>query len=111
MSLYFDRQGQPMSLAEWRADMETADRTVAKTEVGSFLVSTVWLGLNHGFGGGPPIIFETMVFEAERGGDGLRECLDWQERYSTEAEALEGHARAVAWVEAGCPKEVEDAEG
>ena len=52
-------------------------------------VSTVWLGLNHQYGDGPPLIFETMVF----GGDGdSREC----ERYSTEAEALAGHKAMVA---------------
>jgi hypothetical protein len=54
-------------------------------------VSTVWLGLDHRFlGEGPPVIFETMVFSAKGNGDGLH-----QERYSTEKEAVEGHARMV----------------
>lgn len=50
-------------------------------------VSTVWLGLNHAFGAGPPVIFESMVFDT-RDSMGEVDC----ERYSTEAEALAGHA-------------------
>lgn len=45
-------------------------------------VSTVFLGLDHGFGG-PPIVFETMVFTDGKGGD--------MERYSTYDEAMAGH--------------------
>ena len=52
-------------------------------------VSTVFLGLNHQFGDGPPLIFETMIFSP---GPLDQEC--W--RYSTESEALVGHAAAVA---------------
>ena len=53
-------------------------------------VSTVWLGLDHGFHGGKPIIFETMVFDKE----GTGEDLD-QDRYTTEQQAREGHAAMV----------------
>jgi hypothetical protein len=52
-------------------------------------VSTVWLGLDQSLGlGGPPLIYETMVF-----GSALHEH---GERYATEQEARAGHAR---WVE------------
>ena len=55
------------------------------------VVSTVWLGLDHQFGDGPPLIFETMVFPSnEDFGD-----LD-SRRYSTEQEAVAGHATMVA---------------
>jgi hypothetical protein len=50
-------------------------------------ISTVWLGINHNWHDGPPIIFETMVF----GGPNDGECF----RYSTEKEAREGHAQIV----------------
>jgi len=53
-------------------------------------VSTVWLGLDHCFGDGPPVIFETMVFTTKESLDDL-DC----KRYSTEAEALAGHAKMV----------------
>ena len=55
-------------------------------------VSTVWMGLNHRFGDGPPLIFETMVFPSR---DDMGD-LD-SDRYSTEAEAFAGHERMVAW--------------
>lgn len=50
-------------------------------------VSTVFLGLDHGWGDGPPILFETMTFGGPHDGD----C----ERYSTWNEAVVGHERAV----------------
>ncbi len=51
-------------------------------------ISTVFLAIDHSFGDGPPLLFETMVFGGE---------LDQsQERYSTWDEAEAGHK---AWVE------------
>ena len=76
-------------LLKWARWYETHDRFVAKnifTRNGSSVrVSTVFLALNHRFGSGPPLLFETMVF----GGDYDFE----QERYSTWEEAEAGHAR------------------
>ncbi len=61
--------------------------------VGPIWVSTVWLGLDHRFGGpGSPIIFETMSFSKHKPPG--HEDLTW--RYSIEAEARAGHERAVA---------------
>jgi hypothetical protein len=39
------------------------DRIVAQTKTlyGEKL-STIWMGMDHAFGGGPPLIFETMLF-------------------------------------------------
>lgn len=54
------------------------------------LVSTVFLGHDHQFGSGPPLIFETMTFGPE--GESGNECY----RYSTRAEAIEGHVSLVA---------------
>lgn len=77
------------NLMGWARWYETADRHVAKTEVAQGIdVSTVFLGLDHRFGDGPPLIFETMVF----GGPDDQH----QERYSTWDEAEAGHARIVA---------------
>ena len=66
------------------------DRTVAKTTGGEPLVSTVFLGLDHQWGYGPPLVFETMLFDGPEDG--------YQERYATWAEAEAGHERAVAIV-------------
>ena len=91
---YYDRQGNPITLDQW-ANGALAN-SVAKTDVGvsgtTVHVSTVWLGLDHSFGDGPLLIFETMVF----GGN-----LDLEmDRYTTEAEALAGHAAMCERVQA-----------
>lgn len=95
---YYDRQGNPITTDQWLqivgADMAPPHpyRRVARTnDVGGFDVSTVWLGIDHRFGGdGPPLIFETMVFPA-----GSLSEVDMV-RYSTEAEAIAGHDQIVA---------------
>lgn len=53
----------------------------------SIWVSTVFLGINHQWGDGPPMLFETMIF------GGIHDQEQW--RYSTWDEAQEGHDRAV----------------
>jgi len=86
MTDYYDREGKPMTMDEWAKAYE-GERRIGKTDLpDGKMVSTVWLGMNHRWGDGPPLIFETMVF----GPDEL-DC----ERYSTEAEAADGHRRMV----------------
>lgn len=51
-------------------------------------VSTVFLGLDHSFGGGPVLLWETMIFGGKHN--------DYQRRYATFDEAVLGHAEAVA---------------
>lgn len=76
-------------LLAWGRWMETADRIVAKTQVGNMRVSTVFLGLDHALMVGPPLLFETMIF----GGHG--EINGYQERCSTWDQAETQHAKAV----------------
>ncbi len=77
---------------EWSRWVETADRTVAKTEVGGGMVSTVFLTFDHSFSDeGPPLLFETMVFDADD--DALD---DLTRRYSTWEQAVAGHEEVVA---------------
>lgn len=68
--------------------MEANERRVKRTKVGDSDVSTVFLGLDHQFGRGAPLLFETMIFGGARDGD--------QFRYSTWDEAEDGHAKVVA---------------
>lgn len=78
-------------LHQWVRNLETANRRVAKTVVSEdVMVSTMFLGVDHSFDDGPPVLFETMVF---RDGVGV-EC----ERYSTWEEAEAGHTRMVETV-------------
>lgn len=103
---YFDRAGEPISMARWGELYELgvdADgkfgaesyKRVGEDTVGPWWVSTVWLGINHNFGPGDPLIFETMIFNRgdEDGPEGPYhgDCT----RYSSEAAALAGHRRAV----------------
>lgn len=72
---YYGFDGEPLTLSEW----------VKLTTVNHHFVSTVWLGIF----GGPPLIFETMVFCKHDEGCGWDdEC----RRYATKQEALLGHA-------------------
>lgn len=75
-------------LLEWAADLEKGCKVARSRTIYGEKLSTVWLGLDHNFGGeGPPLIFETMLFMKSNKND-----LQW--RYSTEEEAKEGHRRA-----------------
>lgn len=96
MARYYNRKGKPITLTQWAEEFEDSESRrvdvtqVDVTQVDYMEVSTVFLGLNHQFGEGPPLIFETMVF----GGPLNDEC----ERYSTEAQAKLGHAAMVGRV-------------
>jgi hypothetical protein len=98
------------------------DRVVQRDadEATGWLVSTVFLGLDHNFlGTGPPILFETMVFapseerltRMKRVGipvmtfppppPALVEKWDtWQQRYATWDAALAGHREVIAALKA-----------
>ncbi len=81
------------SVLVWAKWMENNDRIIAR-DTGNFtlhgkdprdiMVSTVFLGLDHSFGGDIPILFETMVFFDD--GEDIA-----QERYCTWDEAVVGH--------------------
>ncbi len=101
-----DDRGEPVlasSLQDWAAWTEY-DRAsgrnlwrVGETFCGTVRISTVFLGLDHNFGGvGPPILWETMVFfplNSRRSGE--------QERCSGSREqALAMHAAMVERVQA-----------
>lgn len=74
-------------LIKWGRWMDGPERIVRQDAVGSSRVSTVFLGLDHSFGDGPPVLWETMVF-----GGPLN---DEQRRYTTAAAALAGHEEMV----------------
>ena len=78
------------SAAEWGRLFDREKRKVAFNEVGDVNVSTVFLGLDHNYEDGPPILFETMIFGGEHD--------EYQDRCATWNEALEMHDRAVALV-------------
>ena len=128
---YYAKDGTPIGdTLTWAELFEDREYTrVAETilEDGT-RISTIWLGLDHNFfDNGPPIIFESMVFDGAvsytegiaaneelglpaRGPMAYHESWD-EQRYSTEAEAIAGHDALVkkwrgireAWKQAGSP--------
>lgn len=95
--MYYDLEGNPIEFEQWAAIREVPYRSVVKQDtINHKFISTVWLGVNHNFGEGKPLIFETMIFP-EEGKDKWQE--EYCERYSTMEEAIQGHKRAVALVE------------
>ena len=66
-------------------------RTVKRDEIGDILVSTVFLGLDHSWTpGGKPVLWETMIFGGEHD--------QYQERYTSHKDALEGHEKALTLI-------------
>ena len=93
MSDFYRRDGTPYANAvEWSKDFGIVENKIVKQEElpNGYFVSTVWLGLNHNYGEGKPLIFETMVFPEKGNYSDI-----YMERYSTEQEAIEGHNRLV----------------
>jgi len=87
---------KPVDMLEWARWFEKAKqkRVVKQQTVNGYLVSTVFLGLDHNFTAqGPPLIFETMVFPNKPRRSYAELYCD---RYSTWDEAIVGHAKAVA---------------
>ena len=65
-------------LLAWAKWFESADRKVAHTCKGKVRISTVFLGLDHSFGHGRPLLFETMVFGGSLDEEQER-CTTWEE--------------------------------
>lgn len=90
---YFEIDGEPVAAADedfgawgdWFEKIE--NRRVAYTEINGYVVSTVFLGIDHGFVSERPVLYETMIFGHPK--------LDVQRRYCTRAEAKAGHGAVV----------------
>ena len=108
--MYFDRTGHPITMRQWGELRELgldpggkygdgSYQRVAQDTVGEAWVSTVWLGMDHGFGFNRdpenyrPVIFETMIFGGKYDQTQIRYCTEW--------EAIKGHAEAVTDLRAG----------
>lgn len=90
MSEYFVLDGHKAVAIDdpikWAQEFSKVDmRRVAETEKDGVRVSTVFLGLNHSFGDGPLLLFETMIFGGKHDED--------MDRYTTWEQAEEGHRR------------------
>lgn len=88
--MWYDLAGNPitaMQANELLAENRTVARTMITTDKGQVTVSTVHLVLNHGWDSGPPVLWETMVFEGP--------CDGAQTRYRSLDAAIAGHEEEV----------------
>lgn len=91
-------KGEPVEckkLSVWGEFFETSKlRQVGDDTIDGVRVSTIFLGLDHNFGGGPPILWETMVFAKGRhDGAAWHQKMDRCSGNREQAEAM--HARMV----------------
>lgn len=104
---------QPVAMTDWMEwalwmenTDETGERTVGRDKIGDLTISTVFLGIDHQYGDGPPVLFETLVFWnyakpvtrviMDRVSTFDCEALDETlQRYTTWEKAEAGHKEAV----------------
>lgn len=98
---FYDKQGNVITLDQWATLVMRRDyKIVQQDHVHDLMVSTVWLGIDYGYGYGcpdgmPPLIFETMVLTPTCSGVGHIH------RTPTEDAALAVHDQVLAAVTAG----------
>ncbi len=78
--------------SEWLEKNYYTGRIVKQTHHKDIFISTVFLGLDHRFGPGTPVLFETMIFGGKHD--------QYQERYETWEAAERGHEKALKLVRA-----------
>lgn len=106
-ALHYDLDGKACTLRTWaRLMQDPASRFLRRSRIGPYVLSTVWLGIDHAFGDDQkPLIFESMVFLADGWYDDSRiglPDLDMQ-RYPTREQALAGHEEMITVVRASVP--------
>ena len=90
-----------MFILENKKPVETADekhffdwmsknKVIARERSCESIISTVFLGFDHGGSSGKPLLFETMIFDGEHDG--------YQKRHFEYDEAIKGHNDAVELV-------------
>lgn len=83
------------TLEEWMTMIKSGCRHISENDLGDYIVSTVFLGLNHSINDKPEF-FETMLYNKKD-----NQFLDYQARYSTYDEAIDGHQKAIDWFNGG----------
>lgn len=91
MKYYVLKNKKPIQVdrSEWVNAMNE-DKHVRRNMFGNVLVSTVFLGLDHSWDGGKPLLFETMIFGGKHD--------QYQTRCSTWDEAVIQHEEACKLV-------------
>lgn len=76
----------------FREDFDYDNKFHLTDNVNGYYISTVDLGIDHSFGIGKPLYYETMIFKEGSWND------LYCKRYSTEKEAIKGHKKAIEYV-------------
>lgn len=87
MKMYILKNKKPVEAADDKQffDWMSKNKIIARETSGSAMISTVFLGFDHG-----GFLFETMIFGGEHNG--------YQKRYLEYEEAIQGHNDAVELV-------------
>jgi hypothetical protein len=81
----YDRSGNYITFGKWQELFADDNYKIIRRDyVGKLLVSTVWTGIDFH---NPPLIYETMVWENEKG--------HFFGRYQNEDSAIKGHGRII----------------
>lgn len=100
---YILKGRKPVAVPFWRQMqwMQRATRTphrptltIMRSRAGDYIVSTIFLGMDHAFMSPIPVLFETMAF-LRPGRPGEGKFRDEQYRYRTWEEAVKGHRQLV----------------
>lgn len=75
-----------MKWGQWLEDHVYDRRLAYQMTPGGAIVSTVFLGLDHNWGDGDPVLWETMIFGGRYN--------NYQRRYQSKDQALLGHYEA-----------------
>jgi hypothetical protein len=100
-----DADGEPvgtndaMVFARWFEAARTDGTRIVRQDLDAagVGVSTVFLGLDQSWHGGPPVLWETLVFGTPLDGE--------MRRYTSKADAIRGHAEMLALVRDALDKE------
>ncbi len=87
-----DSAGQPLrekDISRWGAwfSVHKEERVIGETDKGMVKVLTIFLGLDHNYGQGDPLLFETRIINGIHDG--------YNDRYTTRGAAEAGHKEAV----------------
>ena len=94
---WYDLDHRPIGIEKANALLASDARIIARDEVGPFTVSTVFLVLDHRMiGEGPPLLYETMVFDPADNLDDSPDFSGSPTRTATREAALAMHDQAIA---------------
>ena len=78
-----------MEAADWM-EKNPERKAVKQEHIGDIFISTVFLGLDHAWDSDVPVLWETMIFGGEHD--------QYQDRYTSVEDALEGHQTALTLI-------------